>query len=106
MTYYSGSVAPVPDANRQAYVDHARRAWPLMREHGATRMVDTWGEDVAHGKQTDFFRAVAAQDGETPVFSWIEWPDRSTADAGFEIQDEDDVFGDLLSGMDAGDEEE
>ena len=28
------------------------------------------------------------------------------ADAGFEIQDEDDVFGDLLSGMDAGDEEE
>ena len=28
------------------------------------------------------------------------------ADAGFEIQDEDDVFGDLLSGMDAENEEE
>lgn len=96
MTYYSGSVAPVPDANRQAYVDHARRAWPFMREHGATRMVETWGEDVAHGKQTDFFRAVAAQEGETPVFSWIEWPDRATADAGFEKMMNDPSFHEQL----------
>lgn len=84
MTYYTGTVAAVPEANRQAYADHVRRAWPILREHGAIRLVETWGEDVPRGKQTDFFRAVDAQEGEAPVFSWIEWPDRATAEAAFQ----------------------
>ncbi|AXC48740.1 DUF1428 domain-containing protein [Paracoccus suum] len=80
MTYYTGSVCAVPKANRQAYLDHATAAWPYFQKAGATRMVETWGEDIPPGKQTDFARAVAAKDDETVVFSWIEWPDRATAD--------------------------
>lgn len=80
MTYYSGSVAAVPTGNRAAYVDHAARAWPHFRKRGALRMVETWGEDVPRGKVTDFWGAVDARDDEAIVFSWIEWPDRATAE--------------------------
>jgi uncharacterized protein YbaA (DUF1428 family) len=92
MTYYSGIVLAVPAANKQAYVEMARQAWPMVKRHGAIRMVETWGEDVPHGKQTDFWRATDAKDGEVPLFSWIEWPDRETADkaqAGMEAEMQD-----------------
>ena len=84
MTYYSGFVLAVPDANRQAYISHARKTWPMFKKHGALRMVETWGDDVPKGKVTDFYRAVQAVPGESVVFSWIEWPDRETSDLGWQ----------------------
>lgn len=80
MTYYSGFVLAVPAANKQAYIDMARDAWPMFQRLGAIRMVENWGEDVPHGTQTDFYRATDAREGEVPLFSWIEWPDRATAE--------------------------
>jgi uncharacterized protein YbaA (DUF1428 family) len=81
MTYVDGFVAAVPKANKQAYIEHAREAAELFKEWGATRIVETWGDDVPAGKQTDFMRAVAAKDDEAIVFSWIEYPDKATRDA-------------------------
>lgn len=83
MTYYSGFVLAVPTANRQAYIDHATKSWPMFKRRGALRMVETWGADVPHGDATDFYRATQAKDGESVLFSWVEWPDRTTADAAF-----------------------
>lgn len=80
MTYYWGFVQAVPTANKQAYIDHAELAWPIISRMGAVRMVECWGEDISKGMQTDFFRAVQCKEDETPVFSWIEWPDKATAD--------------------------
>ena len=79
--YVSGFVQPVPNENKDAYIASAKAGWPLFKEYGALSMMENWGDDVPEGKQTDFLRAVALEDGETVVFSWIVWPDKATADA-------------------------
>ncbi|TCT38863.1 DUF1428 domain-containing protein [Martelella mediterranea] len=89
MTYFTGSVAAVPVANKQKYLEHVEAAWPLMRSYGATRMVETWGVDVPEGKLTDLYRAVQAQEGEAIVFAWIEWPNKEVADASWEKMQQD-----------------
>jgi uncharacterized protein YbaA (DUF1428 family) len=58
MTYIDGFVVPVPAGKKEAYRAMAARAVPVYKEHGATRVVECWGDDVPVGKQTDFKRAV------------------------------------------------
>ena len=84
MTYLEGFVAAVPTANEEKYRKHAADAAPLFREFGVSRMVETWGDDVPHGKVTDFYGAVQAKDDETVVFSWFEYPDKATREAANE----------------------
>ncbi|WP_374405987.1 DUF1428 domain-containing protein [Pelagerythrobacter sp.] len=81
MAYFEGFVGAVPTANEEGYRKHAAGAAPLMKELGVGRMVENWGDDVPHGKVTDFYRAVKAKDDETVVFSWFEYPDKATRDA-------------------------
>ena len=81
MAYYSGFVLAVPTANKQSYADFARKGWPYFKKLGATRMIENWGDAVPDGKITDMKKAVQAKGDETVVFSWVEWPDKATADA-------------------------
>jgi uncharacterized protein YbaA (DUF1428 family) len=81
MSYIDGFVIAVPTANKQKFIDHANRADSVFMEMGAIRVVECWGDDVSAGKLTDFRKAVQANDDETVVFSWIEWPDKATRDA-------------------------
>ncbi|MBU6207484.1 MAG: DUF1428 family protein [Alphaproteobacteria bacterium] len=83
MSYIDGMIVAVPRASKSDYIEFAHKMNALFLEYGATRLVDAWGEDVPHGKQTDFHRAVAATEDETVVFSWIEWPDKATRDAAW-----------------------
>ena len=80
MAYYSGFVAPVATNRKDEYTAFVRRGWSSFKKRGATRMVENWGDDVKPGKQTDFLRAVQARDDESVAFSWVEWPDKATAD--------------------------
>ena len=81
--YTDGFVVPVPEGKREEYVALASKMAKTFREKGATRVVEAIGDDVNHGKVTDFYRAVKAEDGEKIVFSFIEWPDKATRDAAW-----------------------
>ena len=83
MSYVDGFVAAVPTANKEEYRKHAAKMAPIFKQHGATQVAENWGDDVPHGKQTDFFRAVEAKEDEVVVFAWIEWPDKATRDAAW-----------------------
>lgn len=84
MPYIDGTLCAVPKANKQAYLDFAREVGAIFKEHGATALIDNWGEDLPLGKQTDFYRAVQATEDEAVVFSWVLWPDKAVRDAGWE----------------------
>ena len=76
--YIVGLVIPVPEANMDAYRAWAASSAALFREYGCLEIVESRGDLVPVGKQTDFFRAVSAKPGETIVFSWQIWPDKET----------------------------
>ena len=84
MTYVNGMVVAVPNSNKTAYVDFARKMTRIFQRHGALDIVDCWGVDVPQGQVTSFPSAVKCGPDETVVFSWVTWPDRATADAGME----------------------
>lgn len=82
MSYVDGFLIPVTHDNREAYKALAELAAPIFIEHGALRVVECWGDNLEHGKHTDFFMAVKAEETENVVFAWIEWPSKEARDAG------------------------
>jgi uncharacterized protein YbaA (DUF1428 family) len=82
MAYIDGFVIAVPKANKQKFIEHANKGDSVFIELGATRILECWGDEVPDGKVTDFRRAVQATEDEAVVFSWVEWPDKATRDAG------------------------
>lgn len=89
MSYIDGFVIAVPTANKEKFIEHARKLDPVFIELGAIRIVEGWGDDVPYGKVTDFHRSVQATSEETVVFSWIEWPDKATRNAAMKKMMED-----------------
>ena len=92
MTYIDGFVAAVPNANKDAYIEHARITSPIFKKYGALRVMDNWGDEVPDGEVTSFPMAVKAEPGEVIVFSWIEWPSKEARDKGMEQCMADPVF--------------
>ncbi|MDD7970631.1 DUF1428 domain-containing protein [Roseinatronobacter alkalisoli] len=80
--YVDGFVIPVPRANREAFRKQAADFAPIFAEHGVNWLMECWEQDVPDGSLTDFRRAVQAKPDEAIVFSWVQWPDKATRDAG------------------------
>jgi len=94
MSYIDGFVIAVPTANKQKFIEHARKGDTVFTDLGATRVVECWADDVPDGKITDFRKAVQAKADESVVFSWIEWPDKETRDAAMKkMMSEDFKYG-------------
>ena len=89
MTYVDGFLIAVPRANKQKFIEHAQKGDSVFMDLGAVRILECWEDDVPNGKVTDFRRAVQARDDEVVVFSWVEWPDKATRDAGVKKMMED-----------------
>ena len=83
MAYVDGFVAAVPTANQEKYLEHAKIAAALFKEHGALRVVENWSDDVPDGEITSFPLAVKAEAEESIVLSWVVWPSRAARDAGW-----------------------
>jgi uncharacterized protein YbaA (DUF1428 family) len=87
--YVQGFVLPVPSDRREDYRKMADDAWGMFKGYGARGVVEAWGDDVPHGQQTDFYRAVKAEEGENVVFSYMAWPSREVCDAAAEKMQND-----------------
>ncbi len=84
MNYIDGFVAAVPIANKEVYLKHAADVAAVLKDCGALRYVEAWGDDVPEGKLTSFTMAVKREEGEAVVFAWAEWPSKAARDAGWE----------------------
>ena len=82
--YIDGIITAVPNKNKDAYREMADKQAAMLKEYGATRIVDAWGDDVPDGKVTDFKGAVKATSDEKIVFSRIEWPSKEVRDRAWE----------------------
>lgn len=83
MSYIDGMLCAVPEERREEFLAHSRAMAEVLKEYGATSVVDCWGDDMPDGKLTSMKLAVKAEPGETVVFSWVAWPDKATRDAGW-----------------------
>ncbi len=80
MGYVDGILIPVPADRKAEYAAFAAQTGAVFRDHGASRVIDAWSDDVPEGKVTDYQRAVKAEDGEAIVYSWVEWPSKEVRD--------------------------
>ncbi|OHB27103.1 MAG: hypothetical protein A2790_00105 [Phenylobacterium sp. RIFCSPHIGHO2_01_FULL_69_31] len=97
MPYYDAYLIPISPAKLDAYRDVSRRIGAVYREYGALKIVDILLDDQGgdgasfHAEEAraalgddlrDFAAAAGAQDGETVILSWTEWPDKQARDEG------------------------
>jgi uncharacterized protein YbaA (DUF1428 family) len=80
MAYVDGFIIPVPKKKVAAYARMSRKAGKVWKDHGALDYWECVGDDVPYGKRTSFPRSVKVKAGETVVFAWIMYKNRTARD--------------------------
>jgi uncharacterized protein YbaA (DUF1428 family) len=80
-TYLDGFLLPVPAARLEEYRQLARRAAAIWIEHGALHYVEAAADDLDTEFCRSFASAAGAEQGETVVFAFAMFADRSARDA-------------------------
>ncbi len=78
--YVDGFLIPVPRRRLGSYLAMARLGDKVWRDHGALRVVECVGDDLAVKAAASFGRTLRLKRGETAVFSWIEFKSRAHRD--------------------------
>ena len=99
--YIDGFVLPVPENRIDDYLEMAREAGEVWREHGALEFRECLADDVKVGELTSFPRSVQVEDGETVVFSWIVFESREHRDRVNAAVMEDPRIKEQMNGLDA-----
>ena len=84
MSYVDIFVAAVPSDRKDAFAAFSETAHQVLKDAGATSIMDAWDDDVPKGELTCFRSAVKATDDEKIAGGWIIWPDKETRDAGLQ----------------------
>ncbi len=92
MAYVDGVMVAVKTAEKAAFTELAKNAARIFKDHGATQVMDCWGDSVPDGEVTSMPMAVQKSADDTVVFSWIVWPSKEVRDAGFEAAMKDPRF--------------
>ena len=100
MNYIDGFVAAVPAANKETYLKHAADMAVILKEYGALKSIEAWGDDVPEGTLTSFTMAVKREEGEVVVFAWAEWSSKSARDAAWAKMQEDPRMRDMAMPFD------
>ncbi len=82
MNYIDIFIAAVPTVNRSAYLEHVQATTAMLKDHGALKVTECWGDDIPEGKLTSLPMAVQCSKDETVVFSSVTWPSRQARDDG------------------------
>jgi len=80
MSYVDFFSLPLPTANEAEYKKLAHVFAEVMKPLGLIKYIEALADDVPRGEVTDFYRAVAAKEGETVVAAFALWPDKETRD--------------------------
>jgi uncharacterized protein YbaA (DUF1428 family) len=88
--YMQGFLIPVKADRKEDYRKLAEDVWAIFAEYGGRRVLECWQDEVSHGQQTDFYRAVKAEPDEAVVFSFIEWDSKEACDAAAEKMQSDE----------------
>ena len=84
MAYVDTFIAPVKEENREEYLKHAQEMWVLMKEFGALKTTELWGDDIPPGEVTSFPFSVKLEAGEQVVVGIVEWASKEARDQGWE----------------------
>jgi uncharacterized protein YbaA (DUF1428 family) len=77
--YVDGFVIPVPRKNVRKYLEIARQAGKVWKQHGALEYVEAVGEDLR--ARWGFRKMAKSKANETVVFSFIVYRSRAHRDA-------------------------
>jgi uncharacterized protein YbaA (DUF1428 family) len=80
MAYVDGFLLAVPKRKVKTYLDLARKAGKVWKEHGALEYRESVGDDLKVKMGLPFQKAIRAKAGETVVFSWIVYKSRTHRD--------------------------
>ncbi len=78
--YVDGYVLPVPEARLADYLELAKLAGKVWKEHGALEYVECVARDVKPGVHTSFPQAVKLKEGEIVIFAWAIYESREHRD--------------------------